>query len=239
MKTSVKNLSLAFLSAVMFIAMAFGVFVGGLNVFSAKAESQAQAKIGDQEYVTVVEAFEAVADGETIVLLDNADIGGATLTIASGKTIVVDLGTYTLSGQSDVQGHAMIINKGNVTFNGGTISYQFVGEPDTSYGKGNYTISNGGTITVNGTTIANTTAAMSHMTSAVDNNSTSGNAILVLNSGSIINENYIAIRQFANSTKCENEVIINVNLNSGKQKATAWGCDLTYEYVKINGDYRT
>ncbi|MBO7156856.1 MAG: bifunctional glutamate N-acetyltransferase/amino-acid acetyltransferase ArgJ [Clostridia bacterium] len=37
----------------------------------------------------------------------------------------------------------------------------------------------------------------------------------------------------------ENEVIINVNLNSGKQKATAWGCDLTYEYVKINGDYRT
>ena len=37
----------------------------------------------------------------------------------------------------------------------------------------------------------------------------------------------------------ENEVIINVNLNSGSQKATAWGCDLTYEYVKINGDYRT
>lgn len=37
----------------------------------------------------------------------------------------------------------------------------------------------------------------------------------------------------------EDEVIINVNLNSGKSKATAWGCDLTYDYVKINGDYRT
>ncbi len=37
----------------------------------------------------------------------------------------------------------------------------------------------------------------------------------------------------------ENEIIINVNLNNGKNKATAWGCDLTYEYVKINGDYRT
>lgn len=37
----------------------------------------------------------------------------------------------------------------------------------------------------------------------------------------------------------ENEIIISVNLNSGKESATAWGCDLTYDYVKINGDYRT
>ncbi len=37
----------------------------------------------------------------------------------------------------------------------------------------------------------------------------------------------------------ENEIKISVSLNSGKYKATAWGCDLTYEYVKINGDYRT
>ena len=29
------------------------------------------------------------------------------------------------------------------------------------------------------------------------------------------------------------------NLNDGEGKATAWGCDLTYDYVKINGDYRT
>ena len=37
----------------------------------------------------------------------------------------------------------------------------------------------------------------------------------------------------------EDEIQICVNLNSGDAKATAWGCDLTYEYVKINGDYRT
>ncbi len=37
----------------------------------------------------------------------------------------------------------------------------------------------------------------------------------------------------------ENEVEILVNLNSGEYSATAWGCDLTYDYVKINGDYRT
>jgi glutamate N-acetyltransferase/amino-acid N-acetyltransferase len=37
----------------------------------------------------------------------------------------------------------------------------------------------------------------------------------------------------------ESEIDILVNLNQGDGSATAWGCDLTYEYVKINGDYRT
>ena len=37
----------------------------------------------------------------------------------------------------------------------------------------------------------------------------------------------------------EDEIYILVDLNQGDEKATAWGCDLTYDYVKINGDYRT
>ena len=37
----------------------------------------------------------------------------------------------------------------------------------------------------------------------------------------------------------EKEIDILVSLNSGDARATAWGCDLTYDYVKINGDYRT
>ena len=37
----------------------------------------------------------------------------------------------------------------------------------------------------------------------------------------------------------EKEIEILVGLNSGVAQATAWGCDLTYDYVKINGDYRT
>lgn len=37
----------------------------------------------------------------------------------------------------------------------------------------------------------------------------------------------------------ESEIEILVNLNSGEYSSTAWGCDLTYDYVKINGDYRT
>ncbi len=37
----------------------------------------------------------------------------------------------------------------------------------------------------------------------------------------------------------EKEIEILISLNSGNCSATAYGCDLTYEYVKINGDYRT
>ena len=37
----------------------------------------------------------------------------------------------------------------------------------------------------------------------------------------------------------EKEIEILIGLGDGNGKATAWGCDLTYDYVKINGDYRT
>ena len=37
----------------------------------------------------------------------------------------------------------------------------------------------------------------------------------------------------------EKEIEILVTLGGGDAAATAWGCDLTYDYVKINGDYRT
>ena len=37
----------------------------------------------------------------------------------------------------------------------------------------------------------------------------------------------------------ESEITVSVTLHDGDATATAWGCDLTYDYVKINGDYRT
>ena len=37
----------------------------------------------------------------------------------------------------------------------------------------------------------------------------------------------------------EGEVTIQVDVSEGDECATAWGCDLTYDYVRINGDYRT
>ena len=37
----------------------------------------------------------------------------------------------------------------------------------------------------------------------------------------------------------ESEIYIDITLHEGTAEATAWGCDLSYDYVKINGDYRT
>lgn len=45
--------------------------------------------------------------------------------------------------------------------------------------------------------------------------------------------------EIAKEVLSEEEVIIDITLFEGDGEATLWGCDLTYDYVKINGDYRT
>ena len=45
--------------------------------------------------------------------------------------------------------------------------------------------------------------------------------------------------EIAKEILLEDEIEILVNLNDGEACSKAWGCDLTYDYVKINGDYRT
>ena len=45
--------------------------------------------------------------------------------------------------------------------------------------------------------------------------------------------------EIAKEILLEKEIGIKITLGDGDGKATAWGCDLTYDYVKINGDYRT
>ena len=37
----------------------------------------------------------------------------------------------------------------------------------------------------------------------------------------------------------EREIIIDINMNDGAAECICWGCDMTYDYVKINGDYRS
>ncbi len=59
--------------------------------------------------------------------------------------------------------------------------------------------------------------------------------ILVCKSGSGVDFD----EDVAKKILLEDEINININLNDGESVATAWGCDLTYDYVKINGDYRT
>ena len=45
--------------------------------------------------------------------------------------------------------------------------------------------------------------------------------------------------EIAKEVLTADEVKVMIGLNSGEESAVAWGCDLTYDYVKINADYRT
>ncbi|HAH17585.1 MAG TPA: ornithine acetyltransferase, partial [Eubacterium sp.] len=44
---------------------------------------------------------------------------------------------------------------------------------------------------------------------------------------------------FATKILSEEAVTAICDMKMGEAEATAWGCDLTYDYVKINGDYRS
>ena len=164
------------------------------------------------KYETFAEAFAA---GGEIVLLADVELN-APLVVEG--TLVLDLNGKTLSYTSTVMGEAMITNKGNLTIKDsaetGVINYNYVGANDASYGKGNYTISNGGTLTVNGgkITIAN---LRQHAKYPIDNNNTTGDAILVINGGWLYNYNTSAIRMFCNSTTYKNSVTVNGGVIEG------------------------
>ena len=62
-----------------------------------------------------------------------------------------------------------------------------------------------------------------------------GGLLELLKQGEPVCVNEILAKQIL----AEKNIIIHVDMNSGKEDATAWGCDLSYDYVRINGSYRT
>lgn len=63
----------------------------------------------------------------------------------------------------------------------------------------------------------------------------SGGMLELLKLGEPVCVNEILAKQIL----AEKNIIIHVSMNSGIEDATAWGCDLSYDYVRINGSYRT
>jgi len=165
------------------------------------------AQVGAKKYVSLADAIAAAQSGDTITILADFALT-APVTVGADKKITLDLNGKTISYTSDVAGEAMITNKGDLTIDGdGKIVYTYTGAADASYGKGNYTISNGGTLTLNSGVVENATAAMSHASYAIDNNSTGAVATVTINDGKVLNTNNYAIRQFVNG----NKNVVNVN----------------------------
>lgn len=59
--------------------------------------------------------------------------------------------------------------------------------------------------------------------------------VVLVDSGSIVEGKLDALKEIMEN----DEIVIEVNIGLGKYEATAWGCDLTYDYVKINAMYTT
>ncbi len=222
-----KILALVLAFAMALSTMSFNVFAEGTPsvVFTVGNVMTSQDATTLEEAIELTEYFyETIGNvallGAPVITLE-ADYEFATpVVIDSEYPINIDLNGHTMTYNSTTQGEAMITNKGNLTINDssdpdtGVINYNYTGEADSLYGKGNYTISNGGTLTVNGgkITIANLRA---HAKYPIDNNSTTGDAILVINGGHLYNYNTSAIRQFCNSTTNQNSVTINGGLIEG------------------------
>lgn len=175
------------------------------------------AQVGGVKYSSLQAAIDAAVAGDVVTLLADVELT-ASLTIAADNEITLDLNGKKISYDSTVQGEAMITNKGRLTINdsagAGEIYYNYTGAADSSYGKGNYTISNAGMLTVNAGKIA-IADLRGHAKYPIDNNSTTGDAVLVVNGGHLYNYNTSAIRQFCNSTTNKNSVTINGGVIEG------------------------
>ena len=176
----------------------------------------------------------AIADGNEIKL--TADIEVTTgFTIPANTTVTIDLNGFKLyAGDASHTFNAaftMITNKGTLTIKDGSTAktgkIELAGEiHDANYATYGFptiainAITNGGTLTLESGTISVTAdkdaTTPKVATYAVDNNSGTGNAILNINGGALINEHNVAIRQFCNSTTYKNEV----NITAGEVTGT-------------------
>ena len=63
-----------------------------------------------------------------------------------------------------------------------------------------------------------------------------GEEVKLVNSGEISSSSDLELLK---KIMANEEIVITLDLNMGNEQATAWGCDLTYDYVRINAEYTT
>ncbi len=163
-----------------------------------------------KSYATSLANAFAYADNNTVVVLRDITLT-ETATIAAGKVVTLDLNDNTITGRPTVAAaYAVITNKGDLTIENGTIICDHALTGSTAYAVN--TIVNSGALTIYDATIENKSTASNQIGYAIDNNSTSANAILVVESGRVIVSGYSVyydgIRQFCNSETNANNVTI-------------------------------
>ena len=177
---------------------------------------------GSKYFDNLQDAIDEVNNGGYITVRSNIELTQG-VTVPAGKKITLGLNGYTITGTpTEAAAFAVITNNGNLTIddtqNGGKILCNHNLAGSTGYAVN--TITNSGTLTIVAGTIQNTSTASNQIGYAIDNNSTSGNAVVVIKGGKVTASGsvyYDGIRQFCNSETLENNVTID-----GGEVSTLW-----------------
>jgi len=171
-------------------------------------------KVGFSEFKVTADGLAAAlaADGDIVLGSDIELTEG--VTVPAGVTVTLDLAGHKITGTpAEAKAFAVITNKGNLTIddtvgNGAIVcDHKLAGS--TAYAVN--TITNTGKLTVKAGTIENKSTASSQIGYAIDNNSTTSDAIVVIEGGEVKasgSNYYDGIRQFCNSETNENIVTV-------------------------------
>lgn len=176
---------------------------------------------GFKYFDNLQDAINEVNNGGYITVRSDIELTQG-VTVPAGKEITLGLNGKTITGTpTEAAAFAVITNNGNLTIDdtqNGKILCNHNLAGSTGYAVN--TITNSGTLTIVAGTIQNTSTASNQIGYAIDNNSTSGNAVVVIKGGKVTASGsvyYDGIRQFCNSETLENNVTID-----GGEVSTLW-----------------
>ena len=165
---------------------------GAAWVGNDQLEQGKVATVDGVSYPTLQLAIDNATNGATVVLNKNTT---ENVTVAENQNIILDLGTFTLSGGNGNSGKAAITNNGTLTIKGsGTVKREDNDKP--SY----YVIDNQGTMTIEGGNIYNNSGAPGggYGSSLIRNGGTSAAAsshpVLNIQGGTLQQNNFIAVK---------------------------------------------
>lgn len=203
------------LATILALVLALGLTATVWAADVSGSTSTKAAKIGGAEYDTLQAAIDAASDGKnTVVILKDLtesitiasdktitiDLNGHTLTNTDGQHTITNNGTLTIIGTGTVDNvthqRAAIVNNGTATLNGGTYTRSKENSDNNKEdAKGNsfYTIlsDNGATMTINeGVTVTN----VGHFSSMICNGGTSASTSTMIINGGTFNGGLNAIK---------------------------------------------
>ncbi len=174
---------------------------------------------------TVAQLKDVFANGGSVMLANDLDLGNEELDIAAGKSVVLNLNGHTIKGvDAGTKSYALIevLSGASLTIND-TMGGKIVASAEQNRGWNAYSsvISNQrGTLTVNGGTIEH--LGGTNMAYAIDNLTNGKNTVAVATiNGGTIKSTYRAIRQFLNGVEAQNDLTVNggVIYSTGGNKA--------------------